>query len=127
VWCLAMNIIRKGLRKQSEFVVGKQLPISLSDRPTKPLFPPPPLASGRIEFNDHGMNDTIHLRHRNVCKEGFGEVGDGVDAGTSPFNNSRFIQTLQADPASHFFFDEQCSWIYQLRGRQYLMLSMHYE
>ncbi len=35
----------------------------------------------RVEFYEHGMNDTIHLRHRNVCKEGFGKVGNGVDSG----------------------------------------------
>lgn len=34
----------------------------------------------REEFSRHGLEDTVTLTHRNVCKEGF-TVADTVDAG----------------------------------------------
>jgi hypothetical protein len=37
---------------------------------------------GRVEFEEHGMNSLVKLRHRNVCKDGFDLEGE-VDAGLS--------------------------------------------
>lgn len=33
----------------------------------------------RVEFERHGLA-SVHLEHRNVCKDGFGDV-DNVEAG----------------------------------------------
>lgn len=35
----------------------------------------------REEFHAHGLSGTIRLRHRNVCKDGFGEEPSDIDAG----------------------------------------------
>jgi hypothetical protein len=35
----------------------------------------------REEFDAHGLSGTIRLRHRNVCKDGFGEEPSDIDAG----------------------------------------------
>ncbi|KAJ9122049.1 hypothetical protein QFC24_004276 [Naganishia onofrii] len=32
------------------------------------------------EFQEHGLSSTIRLRHRNVCKDGFGEEPSDIDA-----------------------------------------------
>lgn len=37
--------------------------------------------SDREEFESHGLHN-VHTQHRNVCKDGFGEVV-GVEAGRS--------------------------------------------
>ena len=34
----------------------------------------------RLEFASHGLDGIIQLQHRNVCKDGFGNV-EGVDSG----------------------------------------------
>lgn len=38
-------------------------------------------ANDREEFEEHGLDDVVQLRHRNVCKEGFGDEPSEVDAG----------------------------------------------
>lgn len=37
----------------------------------------------KLEFEEHGLEDVVQLRHRNVCKDGFGDEPSDVDAGGS--------------------------------------------
>ena len=63
-----MNSMRQEQTKQG---IGHILPRS-SGKLTMP----------REEFALHGMNDTVTLTHRNVCKDGF-TIIDEADAGSS--------------------------------------------
>lgn len=69
--------------------------------------------SHRIEFRDHGLEDIISLQHRNVCKDGFGDV-KGVEAGERHACRVRPVLMPQS------------SWICQRHGRRYRTLSAHY-
>lgn len=63
----------------------------------------------REEFASHGLMDTIELRHRNVCKDGFAGAED-VDASESSMQLCQRLSFLLSIATATVLLDVPAPW-----------------